>query len=88
MKVTKNSGLIAYGDSITVGQSATAGNSYVSKLGTHIGGSISNQGVSGTGTCEAARRGVTVPKTRTSAMAVLAGLNEVRKYGVSAIPMF
>lgn len=85
MKIEKNTGIYTLGDSITVGQSATTGNSYASKLVAYIGGSLNNQGVSGSGTCEAARRGVTISKTRNYLMTVMSGLNDVRRTGLNSI---
>lgn len=79
-------GLIAFGDSFTVGQGATdAPHQYAIRLNSYIGGTLNNQAISGTGTSVAAQKACAIlPNNRKSAVSVLAGYNDIGRYGASA----
>ncbi len=79
-------GLIAFGDSFTTGLGASVpANAYINKLSAYLGGTLSNNAVSGTGTTRATQNAHAVlPVNRKSAVSVLAGFNDIGAYGANA----
>lgn len=86
MKVILGNGIASYGDSLTVGYSATNNYGYSQMLGTLIGGMVENYGVGSMGTTEAVRQAHlhNLVGYRGKAVSIMAGLNDIRSGGATA----
>lgn len=80
--------LIAFGDSITAGNAASAtANRYVNLFSAKIGGALDNRAVSGTGMAYQARASFpVVPVLNGSVVSVMAGFNDLLAWGPAAFP--
>jgi lysophospholipase L1-like esterase len=88
MKIIKNAGLHAFGDSFTVGFNASPQSlGYARLLANVIGGTFTNRGVGSSMSTTAARlsRQHLLPN-RTMPVSFMAGLNDIRQGGINAIP--
>ena len=76
---SKNTGIIAFGDSLVLGVGSTAGGDFVSILSRRIGQPISNFGVSGDTTAQGLDRLVEVTTLRPKIVLLLLGGNDFLK---------
>jgi lysophospholipase L1-like esterase len=88
MNVITDSDQVSVGDSITLGQLATNNNGYAQQLATWIGGSLSNQAVSGSRSETGTRKAyIALPEGyRRQVVTWMYGFNDMRALGLAAIP--
>lgn len=78
-KTKRGEGVIAIGDSFTVGLNATSeAAKYVNRLGGYIGGAVANQGYGGEGWVYCANKALALNSDRSRLVTFLAGLNDIR----------
>lgn len=88
MNVINGIGLLAFGDSFTVGSNATNNVGYAQQLATYIGGTSVNYGVGSSMSTVSAKKALEVlPEGyRRPVISYMAGLNDIRGGGTAALP--
>lgn len=85
-RILTGNGVIALGDSFTLGAGASSqAHWYANRVNAFIGGTVNNQGVSGSGTITAAKMALAaIPVNRKKAVTVLSGFNDIGRTGAAA----